>query len=103
MGEQYGVDSKKIALALYGEDATGFGLKKDVDEIWVDVEGQWISVSSSWLTRFVVADARVRSITFYAEQDGFTPSKIWLIDSEELWYHSIGNTFYASPVRCIKE
>lgn len=103
MGEQYGVDSKKIALALYGEDATGFGLKKDVDEIWVDVEGQWISVSSSWLTRFVVADARVRSITFYAEQDGFTPSKIWLIDSEELWYHTIGNTFYASPVRCIKE
>lgn len=103
MGEQYGVDSKKIALALYGEDATGFGLKKDVDEIWVDVEGQWISVSSSWLTRFVVADARVRGITFYAEQDGFTPSKIWLIDSEELWYHSIGNTFYASPVRCIKE
>ena len=103
MGEQYGVDSKKIALALYGEDATGFGLKKDVDEIWVDVEGQWISVSSSWLTRFVVADARVRSITFYAEQDGFTPSKIWLSDSEELWYHTIGNTFYASPVRCIKE
>lgn len=103
MGEQYGVDSKKIALALYGEDATGFGLKKDVDEIWVDVEGQWISVSSSWLTRFVVADARVRSITFYAEQDGFTPSKIWLSDSEDLWYHTIGNTFYASPVRCIKE
>ena len=103
MGEQYGVDSKKIALALYGEDATGFGLKKDVDEIWVDVEGQWISVSSSWWTRFVVADARVRSITFNAEQDGFTPSKIWLIDSEELWYHTIGNTFYASPVRCIKE
>lgn len=103
MGEQYGVDSKKIALALYGEDATGFGLKKDVDEIWVDVEGQWISVSSSWLTRFVVADARVRSITFYAEQDGFTPSKIWLSDSEDLWYHTIGYTFYASPVRCIKE
>ena len=103
MGEQYGVDSKKIALALFGEDATGFGIEKNVYELWVDVEDQRISVSSSWLTQFLVADPRVRSVTLYAEQGGLTPSKVWFSDVEELWYNSIGYTFYAAPVRCIKE
>ena len=103
IGEQYGVDSKKIALALFGEDATGFGIEKDVDELWVDVEDQRISVSSSWWTQFLVADARVRNVTLYKERGGLTPDKVWFSDVEELWYHSIGYTFYAAPVRCIKE
>jgi uncharacterized protein (TIGR02145 family) len=103
IGGQYGVESKKIALALFGEDATGFGIEKDVDELWVDVEDQRISVSSSWWTQFLVADARVRNVTLYKERGGLTPDKVWFSDVEELWYHSIGYTFYAAPVRCIKE
>ena len=103
IGGQYGVESKKIALALFGEDATGFGIEKDVDELRVDVEDQRISVSSSWWTQFLVADARVRNVTLYKERGGLTPDKVWFSDVEELWYHSIGYTFYAAPVRCIKE
>ena len=103
LGEQYGVDSKKIALALFGEDATGFGLKRTVDELWLDLENRWITISANWWMQFVVADPRVRAVTLYNGQKGLTPGKIWFGDGEALWYNSLGYDFYAAPVRCIKE
>ena len=70
MGEHYGVDSKDAALALFGEDATGFEIKKLVHELWVDVENRQIAAKSDWGVQFVVADALVRWVSFQSWQTG---------------------------------
>ena len=103
LGEQYGVDSKKIALALFGEDATGFGVERLVDELWVDVEHQYIDVLTNGQVEFAVADALVRRVMFYSGRSGFTPDKFWLSYFEDYWYGTFGNPNYLLAVRCIKE
>ena len=102
MGEHYGVNSKEAALALFGEDATGFGIKRLVDNFEVDLENQWIWVSSDNLMQFVVADALVRWVTLQSWRTGFTPDKVWFDYDEDLGYGSIGDTLRAAAVRCIK-
>ena len=102
MGEHYGVDSKDAALALFGEDATGFEIEKLVHELWVDVENRQIAAKSDWGVQFVVADALVRWVSFQSWQTGFTPNKVWFDYDEDLGYGSIGDTLRAAAVRCIQ-
>jgi uncharacterized protein (TIGR02145 family) len=102
MGEHYGVDSKDAALALFGEDATGFEIKKLVHELWVDVENRQIAARSDWGVQFVVADALVRWVSFQSWRTGSTPDKVWFDYDEDLGYGSIGDTLRAAAVRCIK-
>jgi uncharacterized protein (TIGR02145 family) len=102
MGEHYGVDSKDAALALFGEDATGFEIKKLVHELWVDVENRQIAAKSDWGVQFVVADALVRWVSFQSWRTGSTPDKVWFDYDEDLGYGSIGDTLRAAAVRCIQ-
>jgi hypothetical protein len=87
---------------LFGEDATGFGIKRLVDNFEVDLENQWIWVSSDNLMQFVVADALVRWVTLHSWQSGLTPDKVWFDYDEDLGYGSIGDTLRAAAVRCIQ-
>lgn len=97
MGAQYGVDSTKIALALFGDDATGFGIERSVDEIDVNLDFQWISAGADWKVQFVVADTLVHRITLDREHGGFMPDKIWFNYEQ----NDTGTTNTAA-VRCIK-
>ena len=102
MGEQYGVDSKKTALALFGEEATGFGIERIVQMLSIDMAYRSISVSADYLAQFVVADAQVPWITLDGHPLGNHFDNVWYDYGENLGYGVIGNPSRAAAVRCIK-
>ena len=115
LGEQYGVDSGDVILALYDRMATGFGL-----EAMAFVEGVETSRMSRFLSYsnyFVIADVSIYTADFFDSEGG--PMEGLNLDEwhwhsflEELrWgdlypgefkYRLMRNPYKSAAVRCIK-
>ena len=103
MGKAYGVEPLESVVVLYDDAATGFGMNKVVDEIYVDGVDGWISISSSWWVQFIVADAPLYSLTFYGINKGMPLNMMGVLDSEETNFYTPVYNYYAAFVRCIKK
>ena len=109
MGDQYGVNPDSVAVVLYDEIATGFGMTKTVDEIYINLKGdEWgnagrISVDSEWWIDFVVADVPYYSIVFNSDQEGMALNKVHYFADKDPAFHMPVYSYYSLPIRCIKK
>lgn len=109
MGRQYGVDPDSAAIVLYDEVATGFGMKKSVDEVYISLEGDewvdagWISVEGEWWFGFTVADAPYYTIVFNKHKGGLSLNSVETFYSKESGFNSAVDPYYSAPLRCIKK
>jgi uncharacterized protein (TIGR02145 family) len=103
MGDAYGVDSLESGVVLYDDEATGFGMEKVVEEIFVEEETGWMSISSSWWIQFIVADAPIYSLTFYGKNAGMPLNMLGVGVGPETTFFTPVDNFYSAFVRCIKK
>ena len=103
MGKAYGVDPLESGIVLYDDYATGFGIEKVVESIFIDEETGWISIGSDWSNGFVVADAPVYTVSFSRINKGMPLNMLGFYKTDESTFFTPVDNYYSAFVRCIKK
>ena len=111
MGKEYDVDDEKAGIVLYDEDATGFGIKNTIYDVFVYDDFPFDEYSDpntislngeNWYNSFIIADALTPTVTFLNAKQILPIDKMDFSHHENRWYTTWASNYYSANVRCIK-